>query len=160
MWRQCTDLIKVWLLSYCTWNKGCYKYMLHTLTYELTSTLCTGCERAITRKETISILLLWNFHFCVTTFFYRLHMNIYFSVDAIFKCLYFLLASPWYRIAANKETAELNVLSLKRWSHHVEGRHHDFINRYEISVKEITTDMFHLSLANCVLFYRSCMTYY
>ena len=128
MWRQCTDLIKVWLLSYCTWNKGYYKYMLHALTFELTSTLCTGRERAITRKEMISILLLWTFHLCVTTFLYRLHMNIYFSVDAIFKCFHSLLASPWYRIAANKETAELSVLSLQRWSHHVEGGHHDLRN--------------------------------
>jgi hypothetical protein len=38
------------------------------------------------------------------------------------------------------------------------GRHHDFVDRYGISVSQMTTDMFHLSqtLSSFVTYYRVC----
>ena len=49
--------------------------------------------------------------------------------------------------AANKEATEPRVplVKLKSSIRKFYGRHHDFVDRYGISVSQMSTDMFHLS---------------
>jgi hypothetical protein len=39
------------------------------------------------------------------------------------------------------------MVKLKSWLRKYYGRHHDVVNRYGMSVSEITTDMFQLSVS-------------
>jgi hypothetical protein len=38
---------------------------------------------------------------------------------------------------------QFNILSMQYWNAY--GRHHDLVNRYGVSVLQMTTDMFHFS---------------
>ena len=51
------------------------------------------------------------------------------------------------RVVANKEANETKILLVKLKSslRTFYGRHHDLVDRYEISVSQMTTDMFNLS---------------
>ena len=59
----------------------------------------------------------------------------------------FLSGFSRQRVAANKEATESRVLldKLKSSVRNFDGRHHDSVDRYGISVSQMTTDMFHLS---------------
>ena len=81
----------------------------------------------------ISIFPLWTFHSYLATFQQHLHMEyIYLSVDTTFQSLWFLSGFPWLRDAANMEATEP---SLRKFY----GHHHILVDRYEISVSQITT---------------------
>jgi hypothetical protein len=60
-------------------------------------------------------------------------------------------------VAANKKVTEPKVPISSR-HHFFCGRHHDLVDRYGISVSQMTTDMFHLSLHFPVL--SSFITYH
>jgi hypothetical protein len=61
--------------------------------------------------------------------------------------LWFLSGYPWLKVAANKEATGTGFLLVKLKSSLEKdyGRHHDSVDRYGISVSQMTTDMFHLS---------------
>ena len=106
-------------------------------------------KQNLTTKEIISIFPLWTFHLVyVATFQQHLHME-YISLSSydipelllpirtslVEACCqqgsYWTNGSYWMKLKSSL------------WKFY--GRHHDLVDRYGISVSQITTDMFHLS---------------
>ena len=54
---------------------------------------------------------------------------------------------PWKKVAANKEATEARVVfgKVEVITSKILRRHHDVVDRFGISVSQMTTDMFHLS---------------
>ena len=73
--------------------------------------------------------------------------NIYLSFDTIFQSLWFLSWFPWLMVLLTRKLLNQGFLMVKLKSslRKFYGRHHDLIDRYGISVSQMTTDMFHLS---------------
>ena len=82
--------------------------------------------------------------------------SIYLSVDPIFQSLWFLLEI--YLLTRKPLNQGFLLVKLKSSLRSFYGRHHDLVNRYGVSVSQMTTDMFHLSLALPIL--SSFMTYH
>ena len=71
----------------------------------------------------------------------------YLSVDPIFQSICSLSWFFWESVASNKEASNPSVPNVEHMSslRTLHCRHYNLVNRYRISVSQMTTDMFHVT---------------
>jgi hypothetical protein len=96
--------------------------------------------RNFTTKKMLSIFPLWTFHLYVATFQYHLHMgNTYLSWSDNPELVFLDKGLQLTRKLLEQGFLVVKLKSLLRKFY---VRHHDMVNRYRVSVSQITTDMF------------------
>ena len=99
--------------------------------------------RNFTTKKMLSIFPLWTFHLYVATFQYHLHMgNPYLSWSDNPELVFLDRGLQLTRKLLEQGFLVVKLKSLLRKFY---VRHHDMVNRYRVSVSQITTHMFRFS---------------